>query len=294
LRDSFMINLPSISTCITAYNHAKYISQCLDSVLMQETGFDYEILVGEDDSSDGTREICIEYAQRYPDRIRLFLNDRKNVIYINGRPTGRWNVINLLMSAKGKYIALIDGDDYWTSPHKLQKQADFLDDNPDCSMCFHDVQIVSEEGNLISVESPRGKRRRYFLKDLLKGNFIHTCSVMYRRGLFKEFPDWFYKTPLADWPLHILNAEHGDIGYISEVMGAYRIHCAGIHSSRGELEKVRDMIKIYPYINAHLNYRYNSLIKSRMYFKVIEKKVGIFLNSHGFGRVVSFYRKIFY
>ena len=283
-----------LSVCIPTYDHAKYISQCLDSVVMQETNFAFEILVGEDDSSDGTREICTEYAEKYPDRIRLFLNDRKNVIYIDRRPTGRWNFVNLLTNAKGKYVAILDGDDYWTSPYKLQKQADFLDNNPDCSMCFHDVQIVSGEGNLITVESPRGKKRRYGLKDLLRGNFIYTCSVMYRRGLFKEFPDWFYKTPLADWPLHILNAQHGDIGYISEVMGAYRLHREGIYSSKGELEQVKGMIEMYPYINAHLNYRYSRFIKFRMYFKLIEKKAGIFLNSHGFGRILNFYRKIFY
>ncbi len=164
---------------------------------------------------------------------------KMSVIYIDGRRTGRWNFINNLENVKGQYVALIDGDDYWTSPHKLQKQADFLDQNPECSMCFHDVQIVSEEGELISIQSPGEKKQRYTLKDLLRGNFIYTCSVMYRRGLFKEFPEWFYKTSLADWPLHILNAQHGDIGYIDEVMGAYRIHGGGIHSSKSEMEKVR-------------------------------------------------------
>jgi glycosyltransferase involved in cell wall biosynthesis len=283
-----------VSICIPTYNHVNFISQCLDSVLMQKTDFNYEILVGEDDSSDGTRELCSEYARKYPDKIHLFLNDRRNVIYINEEPTGRWNFINLLTNARGEYIALCDGDDYWTAPYKLQKQVDFLDNHPGCSMCFHDVEVVSEEGKLISVQSPRKNKQRYTLKDLLRGNFIYTCSVIFRRDLFAEFPDWFYKIPFADWPLHILNAEHGDIGHIDEVMGAYRVHGGGIHSSKSEMEKVRSMIEIYPYINAHLDYRYNAFIKSRIWFKLIEKRMGLFLTSHGLEKFVRLYRKIFY
>ena len=283
-----------VSVSLITYNQEKFIALAIESVLRQKTNFDFEIIIGEDESADNTRDIVIDYKNRYPDKIKVILNSRDNVIYINGKPTGRWNFINNLKNVRGQYIALLEGDDYWTSPYKLQKQADFLDQNPECSMCFHDVQIVSEEGELISIQSPRKKKRIYTLKDLLKGNFIYTCSVMYRRGLFKEFPDWFYKTPLADWPLHILNAQHGDIGYISEVMGAYRIHGGGIYSSMGEMEQVKGMIEMYPYINAHLNYRYSRFIKFRMYFKLIEKKAGILLNSLGFGRIVNFYRKLFY
>src|SRR5690606_24113344 len=120
-----------LSVCIQTYNHAPYIAQALDSVLMQETDFDFEILLGEDESTDGTREICQEYARQHPDKIRLFLNSRENVIYINGRPTGRWNFMNNLRHVRGEYVALLDGDDYWTDPRKLQKQVDVLDASPE-------------------------------------------------------------------------------------------------------------------------------------------------------------------
>jgi glycosyltransferase involved in cell wall biosynthesis len=283
-----------VSVSLVTYNQENFIAQAVESVLMQKTNFDFEIIIGEDESQDNTRAIVMGYKERYPDKIRLLLNSRGNVVYIDGKPTGRWNFLNNLSHAKGQYIALLEGDDYWISPHKLQKQVDFLDSHPEYSMCFHDVQIVSEKGNLISIQASRGKKHTYTLKDLLKGNFIHTCSVMYRRGLFEEFPDWFYKTSVADWPLHILNAEHGDIGHISEVMGAYRVHSGGIHSSTGEMERVRGMIDTYPFINAHLNYRYNFFIKSRIYFKLIEKKIGMALQSLKLGRIVAIYRKIFY
>lgn len=284
-----------VSVSLTTYNHEKFIAQALESVLMQKTDFDFEIIIGEDESDDNTRAIVIKYKERYPDIIKLLLNSRSDVIYINGKPTGRWNFINNLNNASGQYVALLDGDDYWTSPYKLQKQVEFLDNHPTCSLCFHDVQIVSETGNIIfSSSALRRKKLIYKLKDLLSGNFIYTCSVMYRRGLFDEFPDWFYKTSVADWPLHILNAEHGDIGYLSEVMGAYRIHSGGIHSSKGEMEQVRGIVEIYPYINEYLGYRYDTYIKTRMRFKLIEKKMGLFLASHGLGKLVGLYRKIFY
>ena len=115
---------PLVSVCIQTYQHAPYIRECIDSVLMQETNFPFEIILGEDDSTDGTREICIEYHNRHPDIIRLFLRSEKDKIYINDEKTGRFNYIQNLKEAKGRYIALLDGDDYWISKNKLQQQAD--------------------------------------------------------------------------------------------------------------------------------------------------------------------------
>jgi glycosyltransferase involved in cell wall biosynthesis len=284
-----------ISVCITTYNHEKYIAQAIESVLMQKTNFDSEIIIGEDDSTDNTREIVKKYKERYPEKVRLFLNDRKNVIYIDGKPTGRWNFMNNIRNARGDYIALLDGDDYWTSPDKLQKQADFLDSHPDCAMCFHDVRTVFEDDSQPArVVAPRGRKNIYTLKDLLKGNFMHTCSVMFCNGLFQEFPVWFSRVAWADWPLHILNAEHGDIGYIPEVMGTYRVHRGGIHSSKQDIDQVRAMVGIYPYLNEHFGLRYNRLIKSRMFFKLLEKKTGLILKSYECGWIVEIYRKLFY
>jgi glycosyltransferase involved in cell wall biosynthesis len=281
-----------VSVCIITYNHAKYIAEAIEGVLAQKTNFDFEIIVGEDDSTDNTREIVKAYREQYPDRIRLFLNERKNVIYIDGKPTGRWNFMNNIRNAKGDYIALLDGDDYWTSPDKLQKQADFLDSHPECAMCFHDVRIVFEDNSQPSWEAtPPGRKIKYTLKDLIKGNFIYTCSVMFRRGLFHEFPSWFSLVAWADWPLHILNAEHGDIGHIPEVMGTYRIRSEGILSSKKNIDKVKDLVGIYPYINAHLNFRYDKLIRAIMLFKIVEKRIS---QTRGCGWIVKTYRKLFF
>jgi cellulose synthase/poly-beta-1,6-N-acetylglucosamine synthase-like glycosyltransferase len=116
---------PLVSVCVMTYNQADYIEDCLEGILMQKTDFPVEILLGEDGSSDGTRKICIDYANKYPDKIRLFLHHRENNIKINGKQTGRFNFLYNFYAAKGKYIALCDGDDYWTDHLKLQKASGF-------------------------------------------------------------------------------------------------------------------------------------------------------------------------
>src|SRR5690606_11365827 len=115
-------NNPLVSVCVQTYQHVRYIRQCLDGILMQKTTFGVEILLGEDNSSDGTRQICIAYADKYPDKIRLFLHHRANNIMINGLHTGRFNFFHNLFSANGKYIAICEGDDYWIDPFKLRSE----------------------------------------------------------------------------------------------------------------------------------------------------------------------------
>jgi glycosyltransferase involved in cell wall biosynthesis len=287
-----------VSVCITTYNHGNYISQALESVLIQKTDFDFEIIIGEDDSNDGTREIVKKYKEQYPYKVRLFLNDRKNVIYINGRPTGRWNFMNNLRNARGDYIALLDGDDYWTSPDKLQKQADFLDSHPDYAMCFHDVRVILEdESQFIGIAMPPGQKKTYTLEHLLKGNFMHTCSVMFRRGLFNEFPEWFHLAPLADWPLHLLNAQHGDIGYITGVMGTYRVHSGGIWSSEKRIQQLKKAIEVYRFVSASLPPRYSGMVKRRIVvcrLQMMEKRIGLFLKILRLNGIVDLYRRVFY
>jgi glycosyltransferase involved in cell wall biosynthesis len=287
-----------VSVCIITYNHEKYIAQAVESVLMQKTDFDFEIIIGEDDSKDATREIVKKYKEQYPDRIRLFLNDRKNVIYINGRPTGRWNFMNNIRNAGGDYIAVLDGDDYWISPDKLQTQVNFLESHPECAMCFHDVRIILEdESQLVGIATPRGKKKTYTLKHLLKGNFMHTCSVMFRSRLFNEFPEWFYQVPIADWPLHVLNAQHGDIGYIPGVMGTYRVHSGGVWTSKERIQQLKNTIKIYKFVSVSLHPRYNGLVKWRIivcHLQMMEKKAGLFLKSLGLNGIINLYRRLFY
>ncbi len=266
-----------VSVSITTYNHGKYIAQAIESVLMQKTNFDFEIIIGEDDSEDDTRAIVKEYKKKYPDRIKLFLNDRENVIYIDGRPTGRWNFINNLNHATGEYIALLDGDDYWTDPHKLQKQVDFLDSNPDFVICCHPVIAVNENSTKPEkILSSPTDRDIYTIEDLLNyGNIIDNCSVVFRRGLFGPIPEWFKIVKYGDWPLHILNSQYGKIKYINEIMATYRIHSGGVwskHSQLSQLEMTIDTLKI---VGKHLN-----ITKNRNYKKRLSKYLLLLSRQH--------------
>ncbi|MDF1549683.1 MAG: glycosyltransferase, partial [Bacteroidales bacterium] len=127
-----------LSVCMITYNHEKYIGQAIEGVLMQKTNFDIELLIGEDFSNDNTRNICMGYKNKYPDKIKLLLRE-KNIGMMR-------NFIQTLNTCKGKYIALCDGDDYWTDPLKLQKQVDFLEANPEYALCYHRVNILTHNG----------------------------------------------------------------------------------------------------------------------------------------------------
>jgi glycosyltransferase involved in cell wall biosynthesis len=246
-----------VTVSLITYNHAPFIAQAIESVLAQQASFDFELLIGEDDSTDGTRQIVSQYQAQYPDRIRLLLNERKKVVYVNGKATGKWNFTNNIRNSRGEYIALLDGDDYWTSAFKLQKQVDFLDRNRDCALCFHNVRILDEADP--ECQEPRHAqpmRAKYGIEDLLRGNFMHTCSVMFRSRLFEDFPPWFFKCTLGDWPLHILNAQHGSIGYLDEVMAVYRRHGKGVWSRQSRVQVLANSIQCADVMRAELSPRY--------------------------------------
>jgi glycosyltransferase involved in cell wall biosynthesis len=222
---------PKVSVCVQTYRHASFIEQCLRSILMQKTSFPYEIILGEDDSDDGTREICVRLAASHPGKIRLFLRSRKDVIHIGGRPTGRFNFKSNLKEARGSYVAMCEGDDYWTDENKLQKQVDFLDSHPDFSLCFHRVQVL-QNGQLTEDRITRVPKPETTILDLAKENYIHTPTVMFRAGL--ELPLWFDEVIAGDYALHLLNALRGKLYCLDDVMAVYRVHDGGMWSMKKE------------------------------------------------------------
>ena len=252
---------PRVSVSILAYNHEKFIEAAIESVLSQEVDFDYEIVIGEDCSLDDTRRIVSDYQKKYPDKIRLYLSKRP----LNDRKSGQLNFVRNLKGCRGKYIALLDGDDYWSSPYKLQKQVSFLDNYPECALCFHPVAKLCDEGSETQQTLyPSNKKQFYTFEDLLKGNFIATCSTMLRNKLFQEFPDWYFQVAIGDWPLHLLNAQHGQIGYLDEVMAVYRMHRGGMCATRGVIQNYLGIIKCYRFFYSHFDRKYRRLIKSRI------------------------------
>lgn len=223
--------IPKVSVSITTYNHERWIAQAIESVLCQRTAFPFEILIGEDDSDDRTRQIVVDYANRYPTIIRPFLNDRRNVLYIGGFPTGRWNFINNLQNARGEYVAILEGDDYWCDRDKLEKQVEILDAHGEHAICFHDTLIEEPDGRLVSDYVTRRVDAVTTLSDLAEGNYIQTPSCMYRRKNLVDIPPWLWKTRIGDFPLHMQNARHGSIYKIDEAMAVYRNTGLGVHSS---------------------------------------------------------------
>lgn len=244
-----------VSVLVMTYNHVNFIAQALDSILMQQVDFDYEIIISEDCSTDGTREIVLDYCERFPHLIRLLLsqeNIRTNKVVARG-----------IHAAKGDYIALLDGDDYWISRYKLKKQVDFLESNPDCAICFHNAQVIHENSDQAPWNwTPEHQKKFSTLEDLWMGNFMATCSTLFRRGLFGSVPDWYDDFfPITDWPLHLLNAEHGLIGYVDEVMGVYRYHDNGLYSPFSQAQKLEQTLNFYQKINACLNFKHDRIIK---------------------------------
>jgi glycosyltransferase involved in cell wall biosynthesis len=248
---------PKVDVILLTYNHKEWITQAVESVLMQKTSFDYRVTIVEDYSSDGTREKVIDFQQRFPERIRLSLSN-KNGEYRENRAAA-------FLASPAQYIALLDGDDYWTSPHKLQKQADFLDTHSGCTLCFHNVKVFDEDG---AVEpwhlNPSDQEEITGLEDLLVDNYIASCSPMFRNGVLDTFPDWYYAARWADWPRYILYAQRGKIGYLDEVMGARRLHGGGMWASLNNTQKVEQTIEFYRHIAPHLDARHNVIVQGRI------------------------------
>lgn len=253
-----------VSVLIITYNQEEFIAQAINSALMQEVSFDYEIIIGEDASTDRTREIVLEFEKKYPDQIRVLLHDRVGAERDRALGLGgRTGFLKCLQACRGQYVALLDGDDYWTDVHKLQKQVDFLESHPDFAICCHNVTVFYEDGskepaNLI----PPDQKEVSTLEDLLFINFIPTCSVVFRRGLFDEFPDWYQTLRIGDWPMHIMNAQHGKIRFLNEAMAAYRVHQGGVWSSTGPASQRLEVIRMLDHLNGYLGYKYKKQISA--------------------------------
>jgi glycosyltransferase involved in cell wall biosynthesis len=250
---------PLIAVRLLTYNQENYISQCIESVLMQITDFEYKIIIGEDCSTDKTKTICKEYAKNYPDRIILLCNE-KNSIKKNSRDN-----FEACHKAGVKYVALLEGDDYWTDPLKLQKQVAFLEANPNYSFTFHDVAIENVSGRIVfPLPIPSSSSLEFI--DVLNKHYIYTLSLVFRTD-FVSWPDWLYDVKSADIAIELLLASRGKGYYLPETMGTYRVHGAGITNSsthKNPLKYFHERVKLYRYVDKHLNFRYRNLINNRI------------------------------
>ena len=228
---------PMVSVYCITYNHSKFIAQAIEGFLMQQCTFDVEIVISDDCSTDGTREIIDSYVQRFPGRLR------RHPVHTNQGAS--LNCVNLFKEVRGMYVALCDGDDYWTDPFKLQKQVDFLEKNPDYVICAHYTKEVDQEGNLLKVK-PRPLPLIYTFDDLLINiqDETSTASMMYRNTEAMQglcYQDWFVKVNAADKFIKLFATWHSKkkIYVMPEVMSCYRKHSGGIWSSTPKVKLKR-------------------------------------------------------
>ena len=245
---------PKVSVIMVTYNHEKFVAQAIESVLMQETGFPVELVIGEDCSTDKTREIVQHYQQRYPNAVRTVLST------VNVGPNR--NFAGVWFSCRSKYIAVVEGDDYWTNPTKLQKQVDFMDAHPECSMSFHNA-LISENNNPDEwIEYvPSHRRRTLRLEDVLTEYCIPSCSRMYRNGLIRSFIPGFENIIGLDWTITVQYAELGEIGCLDETMGVYRRHDGGTWSGLAWGQRCQHQIDMFGAMNRYLGGKYADVFR---------------------------------
>lgn len=218
-----------VSILMLTYNQEHYINEAIRSVMLQETNFLFELVIGNDASTDGTGKICKEWQDKYPGQIILL--DRKQNLGL------QQNFIQTYAHCRGQYVAICEGDDFWTDKRKLQLQTDFMDAHPDYSTCFHRVINYYEDRGTKSL-SNGGQKSESNILDLARSNYISNVSALFRRGLFGELPEWFARVSTYDYAMHLLNAQYGKIHYMNRPMAVYRQHGNAIWSEAGMDKKL--------------------------------------------------------
>ena len=256
-----------VSVSTITYNHEAYIAEALDSFLMQETDFAFELLVSDDCSTDKTASIIKEYMEKYPHIVKAKLRD-ENVGAMK-------NYIANMDRAKGKYIAICDGDDYWIDTYKLKKQVSFLEENEDF------IGVAANTFRLYENDSHRYHLMRestievidYEHKDLFEFNPGPTLTIMFRNGFidFKNLPSLFSEQPhlAGDKQLYLLLGQYGKFRYINQVVGVYRTHASGMtakfnEAEKGKIKYFNEHLQIMEFYNKYFNYKYDDVIQSSL------------------------------
>lgn len=238
-------SIPVVSICCATYNHVHFIRQCLDGFVMQKTKFPFEVLIHDDASTDGTQDVIREYEAKYPDIIKPIY--QKENQYSKGV---RVSLVYNYSRVRGKYVALCEGDDYWTDPYKLQKQVDFLEAHPDYVMCSHQFnQYWQEEGRLEEIADPHFKGADYDLPNLIGGRWLtQTLTVMYRRSAL-NLQDYEKYGMSMDMILFYALLKQGKGYCFPDVMAVYRCHKGGVWSevslNKQRLMEFKARIAIY-------------------------------------------------
>lgn len=270
------MNHPKVSVSLITYNHEKYIGECLDSILKQKTNFDFEIVVSDDCSTDKTGAIVEEYAAKHPDVIR-------HVKRVNNLGMVQ-NAISTIAECKGEYVALMEGDDLWIDSNKLQLQADFLDNNPDCVLCFTNqfefFEDSEKDTDKMLYHAGNKPPDKFDLDYFFKNNpIIPNNSKMFRKSAQpSEFPDGYFKSLQWDWVLHVLQTKNGQFAYLDYVTLGFRRHRHAASMSTNYTELAISGLITLKYLNKYLNYKYDFFCSQTSWhynllaFSYLEKK----------------------
>lgn len=255
---------PIVSICVQTYNHEKYIKECLDSILGQNLEFSHEILIGEDSSSDRTREICIDYALKYPDKIRLFLHYPENKIKINSITTGNFNSFYNFYQTRGKFIAFCEGDDYWTDKYKLQKQVDFLQLNPEFVLAYHNFEEKFES-------LPKENKQRFIKnpskdltqEELSRLNYHPLLSTVCFRNCLKNLPEEMTRVINMDSFLLSMLGTIGKGKFHPDIQASvYRRHSGGIWTKNNRDVQLLKKILLFKNLVSYYRNKDISLMRS--------------------------------
>lgn len=246
-----------VSVLMLTYQHEPFLAQALDSVITQTTDFDFEVVIGDDRSFDGTRDILSAYRERHPEKVRLLLAEVNQGIRKNLRAT--------LRACRGELVALLEGDDYWRHPLKLQRQAELLDAHPEVSLCGHQSVTVEAMTEAEKSTWPHHARSILGAEDALRETLFHTCTMMFRRSLTAELPEAFWSIFPPDRALQIVLAQAGDVAFIEEAMAAYRIHPGGAWSAMSRRRRRETNLEFFRRINEFTAPRHRTLVRDQVY-----------------------------
>lgn len=223
---------PLVSICMITYNQSAYIKQALESVLDQECNFEFEVILSNDSSIDDSDLFIRKIIELHPKGRKVkYFNHSKNLGMAK-------NLAFAYGNCQGEYIAMCEGDDYWIDKYKLEKQIDFLEKNPSFSICYHPVNVLFPDGKTeidFDVKGIIEKNESTIFDLAVLGNYIHTPSVVFRKILI-DFPSNFFLSPIGDFFIWMLIAQHGNIKRLSEPMAVYR-YGVGVHSLSSKIEK---------------------------------------------------------
>jgi glycosyltransferase involved in cell wall biosynthesis len=258
-------NKPLVSIFCLAYNHEAFIEKAIESWLMQKTDFMFEAVIGEDNSTDRTREIVFDYAKKYPEIFRVITSE-SNVGM-------RENAMRTRMACTGKYIAFCEGDDYWIDPLKLQKQIDIMEAHPEYSLCFHDaITLWDDKSRPAHLFCPADLKEVTGTTDVINGWYIPTASMLMLNDCVSNLPDWFQNVYNGDWALQMILSTQGKFRYIDEPMSVYRKNQGGM--SGDAYDRAEDIIdkkiELLRYFDAYSKKEYTEEIAEKI--KCLEKE----------------------